>query len=396
MANDPFSSTPPPPVAGDPSAVLASYERSVTGLRAAIVDLEASPSYLMLTGGDLGPVTAGKVGEAAARAERVWPALEAAAAAVEHVRQVVDEGGLRRGGGREVRDLLTERWVEMPSSMGLPTAERASIGELLDRVRRGYDELGPLVSEVESLWQAVLPRIDAARTTLARLGGEMDALGLPEPLITRAQALADDLADRLVTDPLAVVQGDGDQLDEAVAAAAKQVASLLTSHASLDADLAGTEEQLARLRLLRNRAAAAGDRARAKIADPEGLVRVPSSSVLDGPKGLGERLDDLLAAGSDAAWNQRRSLLDRWLGTAGQLERQLERALDANQAPLDGRDELRGRLTAYQAKIAAVGRAEDLALTDLVDVARQELYTAPTDLAVAAATIDDLAGRLRS
>lgn len=368
----------------------------MTGLRAAIVDLEASPSYLMLTGGDLGPVTAGKVGEAAARAERVWPALEAAAAAVEHVRQVVDEGGLRRGGGREVRDLLTERWVEMPSSMGLPTAERASIGELLDRVRRGYDELGPLVSEVESLWQAVLPRIDAARTTLARLGGEMDALGLPEPLITRAQALADDLADRLVTDPLAVVQGDGDQLDEAVAAAAKQVASLLTSHASLDADLAGTEEQLARLRLLRNRAAAAGDRARAKIADPEGLVRVPSSSVLDGPKGLGERLDDLLAAGSDAAWNQRRSLLDRWLGTAGQLERQLERALDANQAPLDGRDELRGRLTAYQAKIAAVGRAEDLALTDLVDVARQELYTAPTDLAVAAATIDDLAGRLRS
>lgn len=350
----------------------------------------------MLTGGDLGPVTAGKVGRAAERAEQVWPALEAAANALAHVRELVDGGGLRRDGGREVRELLRAEWVEVPGRSATTGPERAAIGELLHRVRQGYDELRPVVSEIESLWQTVLPRIDAARTTLARLTAEVEALGVPEPLIARAQALADDLADRLVTDPLAVVEGDGDRLDEGVAAAAKQVSSVLTSHASLDEDLAGTEEQLARLRLLRNRAAAAGDRARAKIADPDGLIRVPSSSVLDGPRGLGERLDDLLATGSGAAWNQRRSLLDQWLDTAGQLERQLQRALDANQAPLAARDELRGRLTAYQAKISAVGRAEDLALTDLVDEARQELYTAPTDLVTAATTIDELAGRLRS
>ncbi len=368
----------------------------MAGLRAGIVDLEASPSYLMLTGGGLGPVTTAKVGQAAGRAEQVWPALEAAAAAVAEVRDLLDEGGLRGDSGRRVRELLTGRWVQVPDRVGMLTDERASIGELLDRVRRGYDELRPLVAEIESLWQTVLPRIDAARTTLARLTGEVEGLGVPEPLIARAQALADDLADRLVTDPLAVVAGDGDQLDEAVAEAAKQVSSLLSSHASLDDDLAGTEEQLARLRLLRNRAAAAGDRARAKIADPDGLVQVPSASVLDGTNGLGERLDALFETAPDAAWNQRRSLLDQWLRTATQLERQLQRALDTNQAPLDTRDELRGRLTAYQAKISAVGRAEDLELTDLVDEARQELYTAPTDLNDAATAIDDLAGRLRS
>ncbi|MEL7155802.1 MAG: hypothetical protein AAFN30_04300 [Actinomycetota bacterium] len=392
MANDPNSPPPPPLVGGDPAAVLASHERAVASLRAGIVDLEGSPSYLMLTGDGLGPATAAEVGVAGVDANELWPLLEAAAAAVDNIRERVDEAGLAGQSGQEVRRLLSEPWIDRPDRPG----ERASVGELLHEVRRRYDRIRPLVADVEALWQGILPRVDAAKATLARLRGEVESLGVPEPLISRAEALADDLATRLVDDPLAVVTGDGDQLDEAVAAAAGQVARLLAGHASLDQDLAATEEQLARLRLLRNQAAAAGDRARAKVAQPEGLVRVPSASVLDGPSGMAERLDRLLAGEGANAWNQQRALLDSWTTTASQLEQQLARALVANQRPLEIRDELRGRLQAYQAKIAAVGRAEDLELTDLVDVIRGELYTAPTNLDRASATIDELARSLRS
>lgn len=364
----------------------------MSGLRAGIVDLEGSPSYLMLTGDGLGPVTAGKVGSAGTGASELWPLLEGAAAAVAHVRERADEGGLRGKSGEEIVRLLSERWVEIPGRAG----ERRSIQELLNDVRRRYDAIRPLVAEVEGLWQAILPRVDAANATLARLRSEVDELGVPEPLISRAEALASDLSSRLVDDPLAVTAADGDQLDEAVAAAATQVTQLMAGHASLDADLAATEEQLARLRLLRNQAAAAGARARAKVQSPQGLVSVPSASVLDGPGGMAERLDRLLGSERPTAWNQQRALLDGWLTTARRLQQQLERALAANRAPIDHRDELRGRLRAYQAKISAVGRAEDLDLTDLVDVIRGELYTAPTDLDRAQATIDELARSLRS
>ena len=117
--------------------------------------------------------------------------------------------------------------------------------------------------------------------------------------------------------------------------------------------------------------------------------------MLDGPQGLADRLDDIVR-NAGASWDQRRTLVDGWLSTARKLEAQLQRAEAANRAPLARRDELRGLLRAYQAKISAVGRAEDLELTALADQARVELYTAPTDLPRAAATIEELARRLRS
>ncbi|MCP5030610.1 MAG: hypothetical protein GY939_02330, partial [Actinomycetia bacterium] len=95
-------------------------------------------------------------------------------------------------------------------------------------------------------------------------------------------------------------------------------------------------------------------------------------------------------------WNQRRGLLDSWLATARRLEDQLESAIEVNAGPLRRRDELRGRVRAYQAKISAVGKAEDLDLTAMVDDVRASLYTAPADLERASTTIEELARKLRS
>ena len=396
VPNDPANPTPPPPVASEPETALEHYEQAVAGLRAGLLDLEASPSFVMLTGDELGPATASKVGRAAEGAGDLWVVLQAAAGALDHIRELVDTGGLKGSKRTEVVDLLSTRWVEVAGSDPAWGSKRHSIGELLAAVRKIYDGLRPHVAEIDRLWLAILPRLDAAKATLTRLQVEVDELGVPEPLIGRANALVADLEERLVADPLSVSLSDGDELDAQVAAAAKQVSSLQASRDSLDEDAAGTEELLASLRVLRARAEALAVRSRAKVLDASDLVQVPSVQVLDGPGGLGEQLDQFMAAGEGAKWNQQRGLLDSWLATARRLEGQLVKATTLNGEPLRLRDELRGRLKAYQAKISAVGKAEDLDLTALVDDVRSALYTAPADLERASATIEELARKLRS
>jgi hypothetical protein len=62
-------------------------------------------------------------------------------------------------------------------------------------------------------------------------------------------------------------------------------------------------------------------------------------------------------------------------------------AANAADGALGRREELRGLLAAYKAKAARLGRAEDLALTQRYDQARDLLWTAPCDLGAAAAAV---------
>lgn len=385
-----------PPGGLDAVGALEHYEASLASLRAAMTEVESSPSYLMLADAELGPETARRYGRAAADAAELWTLIDAGSALLGAARdRVIGRAGGRSSGrdDRELRRLLEERWYTVTASDGSTSSYSAS--GLLTEVRRRYDAVRSAVADIDHLWVSILPRIEAAKATLDRLETEIDDLGVPEPLIGRALALADDLAERLMSDPASVHPQDGANLDGLVADAAKQVATLRTKHDNLDADLGATEELLASLRVLLARAEAARVEALAKIASPDGLVRVPAVTVLDGEDGLGPRLDRLFETAAGVEWPQRRTLLDSWLTSARKLEAQLVRAGTANRAPLEVRDELRGRLQAYGAKMAATGRAEDLALVEVADRARTLLYTAPTDLEAAEAAITELAAGLR-
>lgn len=384
--------TGPRPGGVDALAALEQHEAALVSLRTELTDLETSPSFLLLTEETPGPETARRYGTAVREAAELWSLIDAADSLLGAARSHV---ATRRPGGvdgRELRRLLDDRWYSVTAGAG---PRPYSAAELLGEIRRRFDAVRSAVADIDGLWVSVLPRIEAARVTLARLADEADQLGVPEPLVGRALALADDLADRLVSDPGSVNPRDGSNLDLQVAEAAKHVAGLRAKHDNLDHDLGSTEELLATLRVLLARAEAARAESSAKILDPAGLVRVPMAAILDGPDGLGAKLDRLFETAAQVDWSRKRNLLDAWLATARKLETQLVRAGEANRAPLDERDELRGRLRAYRAKMAATGRAEDLDLIEIVDRARHLLYTAPTDLEEAGAAIADLAARLR-
>ena len=376
-------------------SALEHFEASLASFRTGLLELEASPSYLMLTDEALTGETARRYGAAAKEAKDLWAFVEAAEVQLSSARAHLNQKGAVGANGVELRRLLEEPWFAITNLTG-SVPRNYSVTGTLSEIRRRYQAVRAGVTEIEQLWVSVLPRVDSARTTLTRLQAEAADLGVVEPLIGRAKALADDLAERLVSDPASVSVGDGSNLDTQVAKAAKQMATLRTGHDNLDTDFEGTEELLASLRVLRARAEAARVEAINKVADPTGLVRVPSEALLDGPDGMAKRLDALFETASTAAWTQKRTMLDAWLTTARKLETQLIKAGDTNRAPLEARNELRGRLQAYAAKIAAIGRSEDLELADLLDRARAELFTAPTDLVTAEAAIADLASRIRS
>jgi len=379
----------------DVVGALEHYESALATLRTALAEVEASPSYLLLTDADLEGETARRYGHAARDAKELWPLIDAASDQLGAARAHLDAKGASGANGTELRRLLEERWYSVTDLPGR-SPRPFSVPELLAEIRRRYEAVRIGVTEIDKLWVSVLPRVEAARATLDRLEAEADALDVREPLIGRARALADDLAERLVSDPASVNPQDGANLDIQVADAAKQMAQLRTGHDNLDDDLNATEELLASLRVLRARGEAARVEALTKVVDPEGLVRVPDPGLLDGPDGLAARLDRLFENAATGAWTQKRTLLDSWLTSATKLERQLIRANEANRAPIEARNELRGRLRAYAAKMAATGRAEDLDLAELVDRASGLLYNAPTDLRAAEAAIADLAARLRA
>ena len=79
-----------------------------------------------------------------------------------------------------------------------------------------------------------------------------------------------------------------------------------------------------------------------------------------------------------------RPALGEWRARASERRDSACRSASEHRALLATRDELRGRLDAYHAKAAHLGRLEDPHIADVYGQAHAALFTAPTDLSVAA------------
>ncbi len=376
------------------SESLLFFESSIAHIRTSLTELELSPSYLMLTDANPGGETARRYGKAAKEANDLWPLTNGAGYQVEAARAYIEEYGSKGKHGHKIVEMLQERFGVVLGASSRPIS--ITVPEALDRIHVLFSGVQAGIDEIDALWAALLPRVKAATETVEELQVAADRLGIVEPLIGRTRALALDLADRLTSDPLSVTAADGPALDVKVNDAITQVATARSGHDNLAKDLVRAAQLVANLRVLRSRAESARETTLEKIVEPSGLIRVPSGQIIDGPEGLASRLEKINGTGDDQEWIQRRSVLDMWLRTATKLNEQLERAEAANKGPLEKRDELRGRLQAYQAKAAGMGHAEDLELMGRFEDARSVLYTSPTDLSVAEVSLQELAARLRT
>jgi hypothetical protein len=300
----------------------------------------------------------------------------------------------------EISTLLTGPSIQLTSGPA-PLARRdladsgredLTLVAAVTRMRRCFAEITAVVSAAEQVWNEMTGRLDAVAAELARvtpLASSLRDEALTGNLAAAVSKLAS-LRGTLNADPLSLWQGsssptsgqvdtsDADRLRERVAAVATRVDELVQVRDDAQQRIADIKAAATTARAACEDAAAAWQRATAKIA--AGALPAEPPGFTDLSARLAD-LDMLVAAGRWTRLASEMDLIERELAEATTRFSDAERALAD---VLSRRDELRGLLGAYRAKAARLGAAEDPDLTERYDRARGLLWTAPCDLAAAA------------
>jgi hypothetical protein len=376
-------------------------------IQANLLELDSSFGKQLLAGAELTGDTKRRWDVTAATLATLWQVYSAYSAVVDQAAEAA-AGHLGTRELAALTTLLTGRSVQLASGPA-PLAgrdladsgrEELTLATAVARMRGAFAAVTEVVAAAEQVWTEVAGRLDAAGAELAQVTSLAATLG-DEVLSGDLAAVQSKLArlrDTLNSDPLAlwlgrsglrrseqggtVVDTSGaDRLQEEIAAAATRVDELVRLRGDARQRIAGVTAAAATARSACEDAVAAWRQAAAKIAaaalppEPAGLADL--SARLAG-------LEPLLASGRLTRLASDLNLLDRELITATAAFKEAERAVVAAMAE---RDELRGLLGAYKAKAARLGGAEDPALAERYDRARDLLWTAPCDLAAAEAAV---------
>ena len=312
---------------------------------------------------------------------------------------LLGEASIQLAAAELPKRMTTNARAELEPKPADPDTMLVSCDGLIELFRSVYEPVRDAVARVDAVWRDLMPRIDAATVTLGRAEALSSRLSVRLPEVMMAKQRLDAVRSSVSDDPLSLSSRVGPDLDALVLAAAEAAGSLERAHGNLDSDLQGTDAVLAELRVLRARAAAAYSEAEAKVVAESPLIKVPGTSVIDGPNGLAHRAAQIVgdvvgqATESTTDWHAARRELDQWQKMAARLHAQLSRALETNSTPIAQRNELRGRLRAYRVKASMTPELPQ-EIDSLGQEAHDELYTRPSDLGRAVKLIDEFAQRL--
>jgi hypothetical protein len=379
------------------AAAVAAATAERDDIQANLLDLDGSFGKRMLAGAALTGESKRRWDAAAADLAALWEVFTAYAAVVDRAAELLARA--RRPSGRELAQITTMlNGTSVELTRTVPLARRnltetgrsdLTLAAAVREMKSAFARVADVVAAAENVWNEtadVLSEIDAK---LAAAKQQVADLGDDE--VTSALAAAGDelghLREVLNSDPLALWQGGQvdstrlGRLREQASAAAARAADLARLRADSQRRIAAAAAAVAAATAAWQDATAARDRAAAKIAAAD-LPPPPAEAA-----GLDVRLaalDKLKAAGR---WARLAAELDTIEAEAPAATQRYRDAQRAAAALLGRRDELRGLLDAYQAKAARLGAAEDTELTKLYGQARDVLWTAPCDLAAAAAAV---------
>ena len=402
-------------ISPDAEKRLAHYKSVLEQWSASLYELDEHATYQLLAAGEMYGVTGKRANHLVATAPMLWSWMGLLRQRIELVDALVDASSVFDNRMVEIDLMLTGKNLAV-SRTGLSDDLLSAVRGYLDReanyaasneietncdglvelFRTAYDPLRSVVADVDAVWRDLMPRIEAATATLDRAKAVSARLNTTVPQVVMASQRLEAVRASVSDDPLSLSSNVGPDLDALVASAANAAGELERSHGSLSDDLANADSLLAELRVLRARAAAAFSEAQAKVVPEDGLIRVPSTAVIDGQNGLAHRsrqFSGLQEGTTD--WREARALVDAWKHSAYRLRDQLEKALSANATPLAQRTDMRSLLRAYRVKASMIPGLPD-EIADLGQEAHDELYTAPTDLARARKLIDRFASGLNT
>lgn len=386
-------------------ARLQEYTAAEHRIGANLHELEDHAVYQLLTSGVLQGRTAEALKPVLDADPTLWELFALLNTTLDRARAIRGTKGWV--GGKDLADLID--MLTTPSVLlreySIPLAERGLTGDadradrttvagLIEQMRSLYEPLRDTISQADRVLDGLLPRLSSADRTLADLRTDVDELGLDRSKLDSISETIERIRDLSLTDPLSIPTDVTVSLDETLHDAAVMVSNARASHDAIAHDLTQAADLLDRCRSLIAQATADRERALRKVVVTGTLPTPPNVNAVDGPRGLAASLKPITR--TSGPWQQTRRELDSWLSRATRLENQLASVAARIRAPLDQRDELRGRLRAFRAKMSGVGRSEDPALSELSDEVHNELFTAPTDLERAARLLHEFSTRVSS
>ena len=238
-----------------------------------------------------------------------------------------------------------------------------------------FDRSKTVLAAIGRAWDALVPRLRAARATLDDSAQLARALGEGEPSeLDLARRRLSELTEALSKDPLSVSAEEIERLEGSLQAFRRDLDGIEEVRREISQLLLDARDLLEQLRRVIGEGKAVHEEVLVKITAPT----APEPLFLD--SALERQLEHVAELSSRAAWREARSAITQWGTRAGSLLDQARRVAAENQALIETRGQLRGLLDAYQAKAKGLGLIEDPELAGMFDQAHDALYTAPTDL----------------
>lgn len=377
---------------------LAELRRADAEISAAMYAIDTHPAHQLL-----------RTGEFSGQTGKLWrevePAVQVLWAQFTIWRELVDRAGEVRGrderpGDAELAELellLCEPVVGLDEA-GHPTVggqppprSRVTVDELAGRLRTSCESVTAGLERFAAAQHAVTERLAAAGTRLAEARTLADTLGSAADSDTASGldvlgARLSELESRAVDDPLGMSADT--EADQRLRRLATELDDAYGRLRALDRFREECPERVAALRTaveglatLETRVEEAYQVVHAKIATP-GLP-LPFAAVA----GFRRRLDALDGVVAEQRWAGTEALVVELERAVAAEQARDERLLDAATGLLERRDELRGRLRAYQARAARLGIVEEPEVSTLYLKARDLLWSSPCDLRAATSAV---------
>ncbi len=388
---------------------LAEWQARLAQAGSSLLELDDSAAYQRLRGtADTPParltgVTLAKAGPALALIDGLWQSqqqLTDIAGQAERLRPALKRLWAHDAEQKQIEFLLFGASVQTPTA-ALPFAQRGLLAgpqsaqaitpdQLLSEMTRNFAVVKGTVLALQAAWNRLEPALAAAEQEAADLSVLADQLGVPPPsILDTARREIALLHDRAATDPLGT-DADTAPLTALLASVRTQLALLKQQRDKLDADLRRAGTLLFEINTLQETCEAVQAECRAKI---EGF----SQAIPPLPPDLPRWLQSIEAARQNRQWPSAQIGLERWLQSAEDARARVNEFQKSSTALLERREELRGLLSALQAKAAAQSRrgaALDPALPALASDAEKLLHGRPTPLDRAAALVTQYERRL--
>ena len=369
--------------------LLSTWKSRSETAAAGLFELRAMPSYEILTGGhdgkrlDLTGLSQRRTAPSIAALEQAWRdygVLSNTIQAAIALRQQLPRFSLSQQKLRDIELLLTG-----PSAIIADNGAALTLPQLFDRMNQAFNSGRAGFLEVNIAWKKLDDKMNKVVTFLRTRQTET-AAHLPE-----LRRMVEALRPKVISDPLGAGVEFDTQIEPVFAQAKSKIERLEVQRQALPNDLAQAKKLLGALVQLCDENTALLAECHDKIRGfPVAEQPVSRQRISD----LGVMLLQLERRAEAGAIDPVCIELDACVIEIRRLAQTAEEARARNNAPLELRRELRGRLTALRAKAHAKGAAEDSRLVNLAQRAMTVLYAKPTPIDEAARLVQQYEARL--